>query len=235
MTKAVTTELESARCLDLDRRIKDSLDRLHFERWAWEACSDRMTSTWLHSPPDRLGYIENPLFRMIFPAHLGQPCPAMAPVVGRYFGQSGQQLDAFGANLAAAKLPGQGHRILHNLLQDVIKSKAKLGCIVTEKEAANFLINKVGEPWITRYVTHVSSFPNARKSTYGIVPDLQCFNFPVRRQTVNDSGATSSAVAIFEVKTYSACRSRYDHNTSATFGRQTGGVTRCFGKKRDLN
>ena len=136
----------------------------------------------------------------------------MAPLVGRYFGQSGQQLDDYGANLAAAKLPGQGHRILHNRVQDVIKSMAKLGGIVMEKESANFLIDKVGEPWITRYVTHVSLFPNARKSTYGIAPDLQAFNFPVGRQTVNDSGITSSAEAIFEVKTYTACPSRYNHN-----------------------
>jgi hypothetical protein len=40
----------------------------------------------------------------------------MAPMVGRYFGKMGQQLDKCGRNLAAANLPGQGHRALHNTI-----------------------------------------------------------------------------------------------------------------------
>ena len=34
----------------------------------------------------------------------------------QFYGKSGARLDKFGANLAAASLPGQGHRALHNKL-----------------------------------------------------------------------------------------------------------------------
>ena len=84
-----------------------------------------------------------------------------------------------------------------------------------EKEAANFLVNKVGEPDISRYIRHIAPFPNARKAPLGIVPDLHAYNYPTGRQRVNDSGATSSAEAIFEVKTYNACPTRYEHNNDS--------------------
>jgi len=45
---------------------------------------------------------------------------------------------------------------------------------------------------------------------------LHAWNYPTGRQRVNDSGATSSAEAIFEVKTYTACNSRYNHNNTTT-------------------
>ena len=89
------------------------------------------------------------------------------------------------------------------------------GGISSEKEAANFLLlDKIGEPYITRYVNHVSGYPNARRAPYSIVPDIHAHNFPTGRQSVNDSGATSSGEAIFEIKTYTACPSRYAHNNN---------------------
>ena len=45
-----------------------------------------------------------------------------------------------------------------------------------------------------------------------IVPDIHARNFPAGKQTINGSGATSTAEAFFEVKTYTACKSRYKHN-----------------------
>ena len=48
------------------------------------------------------------------------------------------------------------------------------------------------------------------------MPVILAHNFPTRRQCVNDSGATSSAEAIFEVKTYTAFKSRYDKDNSTT-------------------
>ena len=75
------------------------------------------TIVFLHSPPDHVGYMENETLRMGFARYLGQPCPIIAPLVGRYFGQRGQLLDKYGRNLAAAALPGQGHRALHNAIQ----------------------------------------------------------------------------------------------------------------------
>ena len=88
----------------------------------------------------------------------------------------------------------------------------KLGGIFGDKEAANFLLDKVGEPYITRYITHLTSQPNARKAPYAIVPDLHAQNYPAGNQRVNDSGATSTAEAFFKVKTCTPCNSRYDYN-----------------------
>ena len=92
----------------------------------------------------------------------------------------------------------------------------KVGGIFAEKEAVNFLLDKVGDPHITCYVHHVTSHPSARKAPYAIVPNLYARNYPTGRQRVNDSRATRAAEAFFEVKTYTACKRRYDHNHAKT-------------------
>ena len=173
-----------------------------------------MSAVFLHSAPDELGYIKDPIFQVSVATYLGQPCPLMQPVVGRFFGKKGDQLDKYGANLAAASLPGQEHSALHNLLQSLLQAMMKLGGIQSDKEAVNFLLDKVGDPYITAFVNHVSSHPNARKAPHSIVPDIHTRNFPVGCQTINDSGAISAAEAFFEVKTYTACKSRYKHNNT---------------------
>ena len=69
----------------------------------------------------------------------------------------------------------------------------KLGGIQSEKEALNFLPDKVGESHVTSYVKHVPSHQNVT-----IVPDIHARNFPAgTKQTINDSGATSIAEAFF--------------------------------------
>ena len=45
-----------------------------------------------------------------------------------------------------------------------------------------------------------------------IIPDLHATNFPVGKQRVNDSGSKRDAEAFFEIKTFTACKSRYSHN-----------------------
>ena len=82
-----------------------------------------------------------------------------------------------------------------------------------EKEAANFLLGKVGEPHISVYVNHVARQNNGnRKAKHAIVPDIHTLHFPAGRQRVNDSGSTRDAEAFFEVKTFTACKSRYTNN-----------------------
>ena len=92
----------------LGSQISTSLDRDDYERWSWEAWS-KMSAVWLHSPPDQYGFIDDPIsiFQVTTATYLGQPCPLMQPLVGRYFGKKGQQLNKYGANLAAASLSGQ--------------------------------------------------------------------------------------------------------------------------------
>ena len=87
------------------------------------------------------------------------------------------------------------HRALHNQLQSLLQAMMNLGGIQSEKEAVNFLLDKVGDPHITSYVNH---HPNSRKAPHFIVPDIHARNFPAGKETINDSGATSTAEAFFE-------------------------------------
>ena len=136
----------------------------------------------------------------------------MAPLVGRYFGKNGKQVDEFGMNLVAAPLPGQGWRTLHRTIQHLVTDMMKMGGIFAVREAANFLSGKVSEPHMKAYTDHLLRCVTVRSSPYAIVPDVHTFNFPTGRQRVRDSGAATSAEAFFEVKTMTACPSRYDHN-----------------------
>ena len=93
----------------------------------------------------------------------------------------------------------------------------KLGGIHSEKEAVNFILDKVGEPYITSYVNHVRRHNNSnRRANHDIVQDIHAMNFPTGRQRVNDSGSTRDAEAFFEVKTFTACKSRYANNNVKT-------------------
>jgi hypothetical protein len=87
-----------------------------------------------------------------------------------------------------------------------------LGGIHSAAEVVNFLVDKIGHPYITSYVNHVRSHPTAQKAPHAIVPDIHAFNFPTGGQQVNDSGATSAAEAFFKIKTLTACKSQYDYN-----------------------
>jgi hypothetical protein len=196
----------------LGERITAILNCGEYEHWTWEAWT-KISATFLLSPPVQLGYMEDEVFQVDIATYLDQPCPLMAPVTGCYFGKLGKQIDGYGMNLTAASLPGHGHCGLHNKLQSITQAMMKLGGIHSAAEAVNFLVNKIGHPYITSYVNHVSSHPNAQKAPHVIVPDLHAFNFPTGGQQVNDSGATSAADA-FKIKSFTACKSGYNHNNT---------------------
>lgn len=92
----------------------------------------------------------------------------------------------------------------------------KLGDIHSEKDAVNFILDKVWEPYITNYMNRVSRHSNARKTPHYVVPDLRAWNFPTGKQRVNDSDTTMTAEAFFGVKTYTLRRSRYNNNNNDT-------------------
>ena len=173
-----------------------------------------MSTVLLLSPPDQFGYFEDTPFQVAFATYLGLKCPIMAPLAGRSFGKKGVRLDRYGANLAAAALPGQGHRRTLNKLQSILQAMMKLGGIHTEKEAVNFIMDEVGEPHISSYINHVTAHSSAKKATFAIIPDLHALNFPEGKQTINNSGVTTTAEAFFETKTYTACKTRYAHNNN---------------------
>ena len=95
-----------------------------------------------------------------------------------------------------------------------MQSIMKVGGVCSEKEAVNFLLGKVGEPHITSYINHVSRKDGSRRAMHAIVPDIHATNFPVGRQRVNDSGSRRDAEAIFEIKTFTACKLIYGHNNN---------------------
>jgi hypothetical protein len=84
-----------------------------------------MSATFLLSPPDQLGHMEDEFFQVGIATYLGQPCPLMALVTGRYFEKRCEQLNLYDANLAAASLPGHGHCSLHNKLQSITQAMLK--------------------------------------------------------------------------------------------------------------
>ena len=121
----------------------------------------------------------------------------MAPRVGRYFAKNSAQLDKHGANLASAALLGQWHHRTHNTLTPILQAMMKLGGIHAEKEATNFIMDKVGKPHISSYISHVTAHNSARKAKFAIIPDLHAHNFPPGKQAVNDSGVILTAEAFF--------------------------------------
>ena len=66
---------------------------------------------------------------------MGQPWPAAREHVGSYFGKNGEQLDEYGHNLAAARLPGAGFSILHNDAIHLTRSIMREAGLVSDSEA----------------------------------------------------------------------------------------------------
>ena len=119
VTYAVTEELEKQRMMRLGDKIERTIGRGEYEKCAWNGWT-KISAMFLNSPPDRIGHLGNNVFQVAMTTYVGQPCPVMAPLVGRFFGKKGERVDEYGANLAAAALPGQGHSTLHNELQSLM-------------------------------------------------------------------------------------------------------------------
>jgi hypothetical protein len=145
VTNMLTLEIEKRQSCCVGEWISATLDCCKYEHWAWEAWT-KMSTTFLLSPPDQLGYMEDEVFQVGIATYLGKSCPLMPPVIGPYFGKHGEQLNWYGANLAAASLPGQGHCSLHNKLHSITQAMMKLGGIHSAAEAFNFLVDKIGHP-----------------------------------------------------------------------------------------
>ena len=74
----------------------------------------------------------------------------------------------------------------------------KFGGISSKKEDVKFILENIGDPYISAYVIYVSSHRETRKAPYPIVPDLYAHNFPTGRQRINDSGTTSPTKAFLK-------------------------------------
>ena len=93
----------------------------------------------------------------------------------------------------------------------------KVAGIQSHMEAVNFLNGKIGEPYISNYINHITEHPNHRSALHAIIPDIHAYNYPLGRQRINDSRASTTDEAFFELKTMTACVSQYRHvNTNTT-------------------
>lgn len=66
-----------------------------------------------------------------------------------------QQLDEYGHNLAAARLPGAGFRVLHNEAVHLTRAIMQEAGFVTDSEAWNMFHGKVLSPYIDQYSTAI--------------------------------------------------------------------------------
>ena len=76
--------MEGAKSIHLGQRIRTTLSRADYKRWPYEACS-RLSGTFILSPPDHFGYMEDPILQVALATYVGQAYPLIMPVVGRYF------------------------------------------------------------------------------------------------------------------------------------------------------
>ena len=76
---------------------------------------------------------------------------------------------------------------------------------------ANFLFDKLPELFLSRDINHIVQHPNQRNTPHSIIPDIHAYNFPSKQQNINDSGASQTDEAIFEVKIIQACTTQYYH------------------------
>ena len=67
--------------------VASSLNRSDYEKWLWDRCT-KMSAAFLTSPPDAIGYLGDNVFQVSITMYLCQPCPIIAPVVGRFFGRN---------------------------------------------------------------------------------------------------------------------------------------------------
>ena len=161
VTRELTKEPEKATSLKLRKRLIGELKREHFESWAWEAWS-KTSAMFLHLPPNLFGFMEDPVFQHGFANYLGQPRPLVAPLVGIYFGSDGTQIDEYGANLVSVALSGIGWKALDDNLESTLQHMMKLGGIHTQRQATNFMLCKVDDPYISRYIKALAKITRKR-------------------------------------------------------------------------
>ena len=74
--------------------VENSLGRDDYEKWAWDGCSN-LSAAFLQSPSDAIRYMGDNMFQVARTPYLGQPCPILVPLVGRYFGRKCAQVGRY--------------------------------------------------------------------------------------------------------------------------------------------
>ena len=115
---------------------------------------------------------------------------------------------------AAARLPGAGFRVLHNDAVHLTRSMMREGGFVSDSEAWNMYHGKVPSPHIEQYSTAVNRERGEKRNGSDrrqcMVPDIIAYNWPSSDHPRRAGRNCSTAPAIFEMKTISACPTRYN-------------------------
>lgn len=101
-----------------------------------------MTGLALENVPDDLGRLSDDAIIDTFASAMGQPWPAAREHVGSSFGKDGEQLDEHGHNLAAARLPGAGFRVLHNEAVCLTRAIMQEAGFVTDSEGGTCFMER---------------------------------------------------------------------------------------------
>ena len=117
---AFTQALELAYYDQLDLEYK-ALPRSSPERHTWLNL-DRFSTQWVTALPSApLGWVlGNDVFSEVVATYLTLPSPACRPLVGQTIGRYRDTLDALGAKLTTLALPGDGWRIRHDELKQLL-------------------------------------------------------------------------------------------------------------------
>jgi hypothetical protein len=165
-----------------------------------------MSSEFLKAPPDQFGFLENQVFQVTLAACLGQMCPAMAPLIDQYFLKQDAKLDKYGTDVGVTALSDTSHWVLHNNIHAMVQLMMMLDGISSKKEAAHFLAGHVCKPHITRYINHITFHSDAHNISHATVPDIMVRNYLTGHQLVMHTIAMMGVLEIFEVKTYTYCK-----------------------------
>lgn len=115
MQRALTRHREAVRfqCLDVTLRGLQASDP---RRQAWQNLN-RFSTVWVTSWPCDDALLDNGEFTEIVARYFALPSPACAGPVGQTVGNTRRRVDAHGATLTAAALPGDGRRNQHDTIK----------------------------------------------------------------------------------------------------------------------
>ena len=210
-TNLWTDTLEKARFDSLNRELRSlpSASR-HANAVLSFINVDRYSSQFLTTPPDSIGFLDDPKFLVSFSNYLGLPCPIATRFSGRFLAHCSRsvQIDVHGNSLASFNaLPG-GHQLaLHREVQHSLSRLIRSSGLTNTLEANNLFDGLVPDPIMARYHS-VYQLQNVR-SRDAIIPDILIDQFPHKAQSLTGGMHSISLPAIIEVKGVRVCGSKY--------------------------
>ena len=87
-----------------------------------------------------------------------------------------------------ADLPGKGWRARHDKLESTVQQMMKLAGVSAQRQAANFMLGKVRDPYMTCYINAMAKSTNRTCAKFALILDMHAINYPQGMHKVTDSG-----------------------------------------------